>query len=863
MIPTSFRCRSPLTGRHTRGDCVRVPPRKLSRYRAKRDFTRTTEPSGSGRSAATPRSRRYVIQKHAARRLHYDLRLEFGGVFKSWAVTKGPSLDPHDKRLAVEVEDHPLDYGDFEGTIPKGEYGGGTVQLWDRGTWIPEPGRSVQASLKSGELKFTLLGERLKGGWVLVRMKHDRTGGKRNNWLLIKHRDRFAKRRPAMRCSGPIARSRAGARWRRSRAGKAAQARRRKDRRPRAERSAARIHAPQLAKLVERAPAGSGWGHEIKFDGYRMQMRVVEGAVTLKTRNGLDWTGRFPEIARTGQALPDCLIDGEIVAQDKRNVPSFSRLQAALSEQRTAGLVYFVFDLLFADGVDYRGEALTERKSRLNNLLRKSRGHRMRYVEHFETAPEAILRSACRMALEGVISKRLDAPYRSGRGESWLKTKCRAGQEVVIGGWTVRSGRLRSLLVGVHRGKHLAYVGRVGTGFGERAVKPLLKRLRGLATERSPFSGENAPAASSDIRWVRPELVAEIEFAGWTGSGMVRQAAFKGLREDKPPADIGDEPVLRVGAAKKGRNEASRTRGRTDEVMVQGVAITNADKALWPHAGDRRPVTKEDLARYDAAIGPWMVEHLKGRPCSIIRAPDGIGGQRFFQRHAMQGTSSLIDLAKVKGERRPYLQLNRVEAVVAVAQSGGIELHPWNNKPGEPDVPGRFVFDLDPAPDVDFARVLEAARELRERLERLGLVPFCKTTGGKGLHVVTPLAQPRRGRLAWPEAKDYARAVCAEMAADSPDRYVITMSKQARVGRIFLDYLRNGHKATAVAPLSPRAREGATVSMPIDWGQVRAGLDPARYTVRTAPALLAKQMPWSDYAKGARPLNAIRTRKRP
>jgi bifunctional non-homologous end joining protein LigD len=834
----------------------------LSRYRAKRDFSRTAEPSGSRKATATSKARRYVVQKHAARRLHYDLRLEFDGVFKSWAVTKGPSLDPHDKRLAVEVEDHPLEYGGFEGTIPKGEYGGGTVQLWDRGTWSAQPGRSIRNALKAGELKFTLQGERLKGSWVLVRMKHDRTGGKRNNWLLIKHRDRFAvddgdallATDRSVTSGRTLAQIAAGKTAKRTPAKKTS-------------RHAATPPAfvpPQLAKLVERAPADTGWGHEIKFDGYRMQMRVAGGAVTLKSRKGLDWTARFPQIARAGKALPDCLIDGEIVAQDERSVPSFSLLQAALSEQDTGELVFFVFDLLHADGEDLRAEKLADRKSRLEGMLHGRPGHRIRYVEHFETAADAILRSACRMLLEGVVSKRLDAPYRSGRSASWLKTKCRAGQEVVIGGWTQREGRLRSLLVGVHRGKRLAYVGRVGTGFGERNIQPLTKALRARATERSAFASEHAPAAAADIRWVRPELVAEIEFAGWTGSGMIRQAVYKGLREDKPPAEISKEPVLHRGAQKKtgAARKAMPPPRNTGVVTIEGVTISNPDKPLWPDASDGRPVTKEDIANYDATVGPWMIEHLKGRPCSLIRAPDGIGGPRFFQRHAMQGTSSLIDLVKVQGERKPYLEINRIEAIVAVAQSGGIELHPWNSRPGEPEVPGRFVFDLDPAPDVDFARVVAAAKELRERLQQLGLVPFCKTTGGKGLHVVTPLAQPRRGRLGWREAKDYARSVCAAMAADSPDRYVITMSKMERVGRIFLDYLRNAHKATAVAPLSPRAREGATVSMPVEWSQVRGNLDPGRFTIRTVPALLKRVKPWRDYGKAARPLQVKRTRKR-
>ena len=845
-----------------------MPSRKLSRYRAKRDFARTAEPSGDRPRVRKSKARRYVIQKHAARRLHYDLRLEEGGVYKSWAVTKGPSLDPRDKRLAVEVEDHPIDYGRFEGTIPRGEYGGGTVQLWDRGHWTPDESRAVAASLKAGELKFTLDGERLKGGWVLVRMKHDRTGGKRNNWLLIKHRDSFASddgdallaedrsvatgRRMAEIAAGKQARARRGALE-----GKASE---RKARVIPGRRAAALpdFVAPQLAKLVEHLPVGANWVHEIKFDGYRMQLRVAGGKATLRTRTGLDWTGRFPEIAQAGSRLPDCLIDGEIVALDTRNVPSFARLQAALSElseQETSALVFFVFDLLFADGDDLRGETLLERKARLKQFLSGKADTHIRYVDHFETAADAVLRSACRMALEGVVSKREDAPYRSGRGEAWLKTKCRAGQEVVIGGWTEREGRLRSLLVGVHRGKRLAYVGRVGTGFGERNAGPLRKKLRGLAARQSPFQGADAPAGERDVRWARPELVAEIEFAGWTGSGMVRQAAYKGLREDKPPREITDEPVLQTG------DKRPRSPVRASEAVVLGVAISNPDKPLWPDAGDGEPVTKEELARYHAAVGGWMIEHLRGRPCSIVRAPDGIDGQRFFQRHAMAGTSNLIVLVRIPDESKPYLQLDRVEALVAVAQSGGIELHPWNCAPGEPDVPGRLVFDLDPAPDVPFSRVIDAAKELRARLEHAGLETFCKTTGGKGLHVVTPLSQPRRGRLAWPEAKEWARATCAAMAADDPSRYLITRSKKERAGRIFLDYLRNGRKATAIAPLSARARAGATVSMPLEWKQLRAGLEPARFTIRTAPALLARVKPWQAYGDSARPLPLGRRRK--
>jgi bifunctional non-homologous end joining protein LigD len=817
-----------------------MPRRKLASYRAKRDFKRTSEPSGTRSRARSAKVQRFVVQKHAARRLHYDLRLELDGVFRSWAVTKGPSLDPRVKRLAVEVEDHPLDYGDFEGTIPQGEYGGGTVQLWDRGFWAPLPGTSARAALKAGNLKFLLEGERLKGEWVLVRMKRDRAGGKRTNWLLIKHADPQARKDgdALLKKDRSVA---SGRTIKQIASGKAARARPFMRTATRRAAVMPRFVAPQLARLVEYVPTGAGWGHEIKFDGYRVQMRVEGGQARLRTRQGLDWTDRFPEIGSAGGKLPDCIVDGEIVALDPQGVPSFAALQGALTDEKTKGLVYFVFDLLFADGKDLRSLYVKARKQRLAELLRpKSRRPWLRYVEHFETSAEAVLKSACRMELEGVVSKRLDAPYRSGRGDAWLKTKCRNGHEVVIGGWTVRDRQLRSLLAGVHRGGQLTYVGRIGTGYGRKTARSLAAKLRPLQTDESPFEGEDAPPKSAGIHWAKPRLVAEIAFAGWTGSGMLRQASFKGLREDKAATDVVPEPAERP------------SRGRKPDVL--GIVLTNAGKPLWPDAGDGRAVSKLDLARYFESVGDWMIEHVRGRPCSIVRAPDGIAGQQFFQRHAMPGTSSLISLTKVPGDRKPFVQIDRVEALVALAQMGALELHPWNCEPGHPTVPGRLVFDLDPGPGVAIAAVIEAAREVRERLEALGLVGFCKTTGGKGLHVVTPLAQPKGKALTWPAAKGFAHAVCAQMAEDSPDRYVVNMSKRLRKGRIFLDYLRNGSKATAVAPLSPRARDDATVSMPLDWKQVKKGLDPTRFTIRTVPRLLARGRAWAGYCNAERPL---------
>lgn len=865
---------------------------KLADYRAMRDFKKTSEPSGS-KKVAPSKHLRFVIQKHAATRLHYDFRLELDGVFKSWAVTRGPSLDPHEKRLAVQTEDHPLDYGDFEGTIPKDEYGGGTVMLWDRGFWAPEPGTDPEAGIKKGDFKFVVAGEKINGSFVLVRMKR-REKEKRDNWLLIKHRDDYAKEgdgENVLKLDKSVA---SGRSLEEIKAGKGKQPtpfmakrqfaaddiwhsnkpRGNANSFPKATEKASKdattgkplrdypqFIPPQFCRTLDKPPSGANWAHEIKFDGYRMQLRVRDGRARLLTRTGLDWTAKFEPLARAGVKLGDCILDGEVCAIDDDDVPDFSALQAAISDGDTAQLIFFAFDLLCIGDEDLRGLRLEDRKARLKSILAQA-GPNFRYVEHFEADGASVLEAVRKMGLEGIVSKNLNGAYKSGKREDWAKVKARLGHEVVIGGWSAEGERFRSLLVGVNHGGHLVYTGRVGTGFTQTTAQQVAAKLKQLEQKESPFGGIDAPKRERGVHWVKPALVAEIEFAGWSDQGAVRQGSFKGLREDKNAKDVVAEEAMQAKAARlkplptrfaqttNGAAAPARVLKSSDRADVMGVSLSHPDKPLWPATKASSEITKLDLAEYFEAVGEHMLAHIKGRPCSIIRAPDGIDKELFFQRHPMKGASKLITQIKTRGEKEPYIQFDSVEAIIAAAQISAIEFHPWNCQPGHPDIPGRFIFDLDPDPGVSFDNVIAAAREMKERLEALGLVAFCKTTGGKGLHVVTPLKMNKD--LRWPEAKAFCQEVCRQMAEDSPDKYLINMSKKQRVGKIFLDYLRNDATATAVAPYSPRARPGAHVSMPIAWSQVRAGLDPAKYNLRAAPVLIRKSKAWDSYGDGER-----------
>jgi bifunctional non-homologous end joining protein LigD len=755
----------------------------LSEYHRKRDFRATPEPRGRVQPDADELP--YVIQKHHARRLHYDFRLELDGTLKSWAVPKGPSNEPGAKRLAVHVEDHPLDYAKFEGEIPKGHYGAGKVEIWDEGVWTPEG--DARAGYRKGHLSFHLEGRRLHGDWDLVRMAKE--NGK--NWLLIrKSKSKLRTRKAPTPRAAPMP----------------------------------RMMSPQLATLVDTAPVGDDWIYEVKYDGYRMLARIDKGKARIYSRNGKDWTARFPRHAAALAKLPvkQAWLDGEMAVFEADGSTSFQALQNALDKGAEANVRYAVFDLLYLDGRDWSARPLMGRKERLRKLISKKDAAMLFYSEHLEASGKDAWEHACQHDLEGLIGKRRDAPYLQERSRTWIKLKCRRGQELVIGGYTEPSGSrsgFGALLMGVREedGK-LRYAGRVGTGFDERTLAALQKRLQKLEQEKSSFTG--ASGRIKGAHWVKPELVAEIKFAGWTDDGLLRQGAFMGLREDKPAREVvREEP----GVA-------------PDAHEVAGVAVSHPDRVLYASIG----ATKLDLAHYYEHVAEWILPHLKDRPLSLVRCPRGPEEKCFFQRNAHDSMP----------KRGRFIVADTAEALVQLVQMGVIELHTWGSRAAKPLAPDRMIFDLDPDPELPWPQVVEGAILVRTLLTELHLQSFVKTTGGKGLHIAVPL----RPGHSWQAVKAFSKAVADHLSATLPEHFTATVSKAARRKKIFIDYLRNQEGATAVSAYSARAREGATVSAPLAWNELTAKVYPSRFDIRTIVARLKhlKADPWEGYAERQR-----------
>ncbi|NYF92208.1 DNA ligase D [Tunturiibacter empetritectus] len=899
---------------------------QLGLYRSMRDFEVTGEPSGSAKKKFfNDQPLPFVIQKHAATRLHYDFRLGWNGVLKSWAVAKGPSYVTADKRLAVQVEDHPIDYGGFEGIIPKGQYGGGTVMVWDQGTWEPQAGHTdVDEGLRTGSLKFILHGTKMKGKWALIRMGGKAANESKPNWLLIKEHDDFERtkddaavtdKEPDSVVTGrsleEIARNEdhvwnsketaKGNAWYRKDAG-AASAREivaekaspepaSADKPAKARRSKSvawelkvpegapkerlpEFITPELALQATTPPSGTGWLHELKLDGYRIQARKDGDKVQLLTRTGLDWTHRMKTIAALVGKLPvdRVILDGEVVVLAENGTTSFADLQAAFQEGVKKPLSYFVFDLLHLNGHNLRGVPLAERKGLLATLL-EGDGEFLRFNEHLESDGLVIFEKACEMHVEGIVSKRAASKYSSGRGGSWLKVKCVHEQEFVIGGFTLPSNGTHgvgALLLGYYDGGKLIYAGRTGTGFTQKTHRVLRNQLEELREKENPF--ENSPAeARRGANWVRPELVAQVNFATWTADNLVRQASFKGLREDKPANEVRREE-LTVAARVRGTKSASHTASvaiaaktasaetapapakmsaakataakttPTKAAAAKSSAVKDSKKAALESAPVRlthpekvldveTQLTKQQLADYYWAIAPHMLPYIEGRPVSLVRCPDGSEKPCFYQKHVNAmlppGITAVDVPDKKTGKMDPYITLSTSEALAGLAQMGVLEVHPWGSRNDDLEHPDRIIIDLDPDAAIAWPRLADSAGEVRRELKELGLESFLKSTGGKGLHVVIPF-EPEYD---WAVIKQFAHAFVLKMEKDQPGQYLTKMSKAARRDRIFLDYLRNERGATAVAAFSPRARAGAAVSLPLDWSELKSA---ERTAVRVA-----------------------------
>ncbi|MDP9108305.1 MAG: DNA ligase D [Pseudomonadota bacterium] len=900
----------------------------LDRYHAKRDFSITPEPRG--KVAARGKSLAFFIQRHDASHLHFDFRLELDGTLKSWAVPKGPSLDPADKRLAVHVEDHPLDYGSFEGTIPAHQYGAGEVLLWDRGTWVPDI--DPTEGYRKGHLKFHLEGEKLVGGWALVRMGPPKES--KENWLLIKERDEAAREgeaaqvttlrpesvagiakpksakksvatvRKATKAKEAHESAQTGAKTR-AVAAKPSKARAAIVKRSSTDSSdldasvdpagalpaeMPRMLKPQLATLSDHAPVGDDWLTELKFDGYRALCRIDQGAVTLLTRNGNDWTANWPEIATAASAIDvdQAWLDGEVVAIGTDGKPSFQALQQRAQHNGSHQLAYYVFDLVYLNGFDLSGMALIDRKRLLAELLSAlPTPTPILFSDHVTGGAQDVFNHACMHGLEGVVAKRASGHYVQDRSRDWLKIKCAHRQEFVIGGYTEPAGartHFGALLLGVYADGQLQYAGRVGTGFDQRRLAAMIKQMQRLETSTSPFVTPPTGVAARGVHWLAPELVAEVQFAEWTDTGAVRHASFVGLREDKPAKQVKRElPVQIAAAAAKAAQNLTAAPGkkrlskgatpatgpilaavgetadpdavvalrpapadvggaRSDDNQVAGVTLTHPSRILFAESS----LTKRDLARYYESVAQWLLPHLHDRPLSLVRCPQGGGKQCFFQKHVTESTAEEIERVKVPGDAHAtYMMANSIEAVISMVQMGVLELHTWGASAGRLEQPDRIIFDLDPAPEVVWQDVVDAALLIRGMLGELGLVSFVKTTGGKGLHVVAPI----RPEYDWDTVKAFTRAIAEHLASTMPDRFTAKMSKATRTGRIFIDYLRNGVGATAVAAFSTRARAHAPVSVPIAWEELDGEVRSDTFTVVNLPARLAQlpRDPWQDY----------------
>jgi bifunctional non-homologous end joining protein LigD len=854
---------------------------QLKKYRSMRDFGVTQEPSGAGRGAHVKAADLpFVIQKHAATRLHYDFRLGWRGVLKSWAVAKGPSYYPGDKRLAVQVEDHPIEYGGFEGTIPKGQYGGGTVMLWDHGTWAPHG--DADEGFRTGRLKFELHGEKLKGNWTLVRMGGKAAQERKPNWLLIKEHDEFergesdppiteeapdsvvtgrdldgiardedhvwnSKDTATIDADTPAPVSKPGKKAPAKKKAAASETKASSETSSRLKRLLSekmpKFVPPQLAIQTKEAPPGDEWIHELKLDGYRIQIHIGDKGkdIRLYTRNGLDWTKRMPEVAEAAAQLPvtDALLDGEVVVLTPSGTTSFADLQAAFQDHANKPMTYFAFDLLHLNGRNLRDLPLIERKELLAKILSPGSDGTLRYSEHLDQPGSTVFANACRLGAEGIVSKRADAPYASGRSSNWVKVKCVRQQEFVVGGFTLPGDKgdgLGALLLGYHERGKLIYAGRTGTGFTHKTQRTLRARLEKMRVKAPPFASLTADARKGAM-WVRPELVAEVAFATWTADKLVRQAAFKGLREDKSAKEVvreqaqdvsdlaDDAEAPRKSARQSGSSgKAAKTQPRPKKAHTESssqghanIRLTHPDKII----DAATKLTKQQLADYYAAVADHMMPHVANRPLSLVRCPEGVGHPCFFQKHIGQGVPEGIGSVQIRdkkgGAPEAYLTLTSPEGLVGLAQIGVLEVHPWGSRNDALETPDMLIFDLDPDEAIDWETLTLAAHEVRKRLKKLGLESFVKTTGGKGLHVVAPIA-PKHD---WTAIKAFARGFAEQIEKSDSDLYLIKMTKSARKGKIFLDYLRNERGATAIAPFSPRARPGVHVALPLSWNDLK------------------------------------------